>query len=80
MHSTGISSFMCQPTRGEQSVYWTFLETQCRWACIYWCIVVCPMSSQSSRGEGVQVRLLCNISNDPWHSLYLISRGWHYWI
>jgi hypothetical protein len=42
--------------------------------------MVCPMSLQSSRGEGAQVRLSCNITNDPWHSLYLIIRGWHCWI
>ncbi len=59
---TGISFSMCQHPRGEQSGHWIYLETKWGWACIYQCIVVCPMSLQSSRGEWAQMRLLCGIT------------------
>ncbi len=76
MHYTGISFFMSQHPRGEWSGRRTYLETKWGLAWLYQCIVVRPMSLQSSRWEWAPMRLSLGITNDPWHCLYVISRGY----
>jgi hypothetical protein len=76
MHYTGISFCMCRHPRGELIGCWTCLETKWGLASPYRCIVVCQMSSQSSRREWAQTRLSLGITNDPWLWLYMISRGY----
>jgi hypothetical protein len=73
---TGISFCMCRHPRGEWIGCLTCLETKWGLASLYRCIVVCQMSSQSSRREWAQTRLSLGITNDPWLWLYMISRGY----
>jgi hypothetical protein len=62
-------------------LYWhmghrTYLESKWGFASLYPCIVVCQMSSQSSRQELAPMRLLLGITNNPRLWLYMISRGY----
>jgi hypothetical protein len=73
---TGISFCMCWHPRGKLIGRWTCLESKWGFASLYWCIVVCQMSSQSSRWEWAQMRLSLGITNDSQLWLYMISRGY----
>jgi hypothetical protein len=76
MCDTGISFCMCRHPRGELIGCRTYLETKCGLASLFPCIVVCQVSSQSSRLGWAPMRLSLGITNDPRLWLYVISRAY----